>query len=193
MGGFLLPEKPQERRGQLASFAPEVGSAVGEFCSGSVFRVKLEQEWGGAEKGRESMHLGRMKPLTVFPKQPPCSLALFPCVSVSIDITLLFLLAHCYLPSLPLLNHLPFSSAFSFLPYSLQSLLLCLSFFSPFWLSLICHLNLFFLLCASFCHFLGSWEHLRAFQLGSLFAFEDGCDLGCLLRRLFSSWWTLFS
>lgn len=96
----------------------------------------------------------------------------------------LFLLAH-YPPSLPLFP------LHCLLLSSLQSHLLCLSFFSPSWFSLICHLNLFFLLCASFSLFLGGWEHLGAFQLGSLFGFEDGCDLGCLLRRLFSSWRTL--
>ena len=129
------------------------------------------------------MHLGRVKPLTVFPKQPPRSLSFRVFLSPSI---LLSSVSACTLLS-------PFTppSKSPPLPSSLQSHLLCLAFFSPFWLSLICHLNLFFLLCASFSHFLGSWEHLGAFHWGSLFAFEDGCDLGCLLRRLFSSWWTL--
>lgn len=43
MGGFLLPEKPQERRGQLAVFAPEKAAVVPEIMT-SYQHVQKQKE-----------------------------------------------------------------------------------------------------------------------------------------------------
>lgn len=45
----LLPDRPQERRGQLAAFAPEVGSPAGECPSASVLSGHMR---AGAGQGK---------------------------------------------------------------------------------------------------------------------------------------------
>lgn len=58
---------------QLAVCASEVGSTVGECCMGSVLRANFESGWGGAERGCEGMHLGKIRVWISPTSAAPCS------------------------------------------------------------------------------------------------------------------------